>query len=129
MKVRLLLITVFACATLAHADPTLTSWYTENSAALARVIHGADEITRGVDITVSTRAENLRRLDLALDEINARRRDGSEPAVRATDFGTDPRVLRRLPGAGLLFERASRSRRRSESLPIQYPASRLGEQA
>lgn len=36
---------------------------------LARVIEGADEITRGVDITPSTKPENLRRLAQALDEL------------------------------------------------------------
>jgi hypothetical protein len=36
---------------------------------LARVIEGTDEITRGVDITPSTKPENLRRLAEALDEL------------------------------------------------------------
>ena len=36
---------------------------------LARVIEGADEITKGVDITPSTRPENLRRLEDALGEL------------------------------------------------------------
>jgi hypothetical protein len=58
--------------------------------ALARVIHGADEITRGIDITPSARPENLRRLDLALAEMNARHPDGRDPAVQAVDFGAEP---------------------------------------
>lgn len=37
--------------------------------AFARVIHGADEITDGLDITPSPRPENLRRLELALQEL------------------------------------------------------------
>jgi hypothetical protein len=48
--------------------------------AFARVVQGADEITRNIDIVPSTRPENLRRLDAALDELGARRPDGSQPA-------------------------------------------------
>jgi hypothetical protein len=58
--------------------------------AFARVIVGADELTRGVDLTPSTRDENLRRLDLALDDINARRPDGSASAVQTTDYEREP---------------------------------------
>jgi hypothetical protein len=46
--------------------------------AFARVIQGAEEITRGIDIVPSTRPENIRRLDEALVELNARRDDGRE---------------------------------------------------
>ena len=68
--------------------------------AFARVIEGTDEITRGIDITPSTRDENLRRLDAALgldqrpprrwqpglDRRNRLRR--LEPVVELTsDFG------------------------------------------
>jgi hypothetical protein len=60
--------------------------------AFARVIHGADEITRGIDFTPSTREENLRRLDLALEAINARRPDGRQPSLRTTDFDAEPVV-------------------------------------
>ncbi len=58
--------------------------------AFARVIVGADEITRGVDLTPSAREENLRRLDLALEQMNARRRDGGEPNVQTTDYSREP---------------------------------------
>jgi hypothetical protein len=47
----------------------------------ARVIQGTEEITRGLDIVPSTRVENLRRLALALDDLNARSRDGRVPAL------------------------------------------------
>ena len=54
----------------------------------ARVIQGAEETTRGVDLVPSMREENLRRLDLALQELNARTQSGdpvsfdeSEPVV------------------------------------------------
>lgn len=43
---------------------------------LARVIEGSDELTRGLDLTPSTRPENLRRLELALRSLDARPRDG-----------------------------------------------------
>ena len=39
--------------------------------AFARVIHGADEVTDGLDILPSPRAENLRRLQTAADELGA----------------------------------------------------------
>jgi hypothetical protein len=49
--------------------------------ALGRVIHGSDEVTDGLDIVPSTREENLRRLGLALEELNARRLDGKAPQL------------------------------------------------
>jgi hypothetical protein len=49
--------------------------------AFARVVQGADEVTRGIDIVPSTRAENLRRLDAALADLGAQRPNGSEPAL------------------------------------------------
>ena len=57
--------------------------------AFARVIEGTDEITHGIDITPSTKEENLRRLDAALESINARRADGSAAAIGATDLDTE----------------------------------------
>jgi hypothetical protein len=49
--------------------------------ALGRVIHGSDELTAGIDIVPSTREENLRRLGLALDDLNAHRPDGKPAAL------------------------------------------------
>jgi hypothetical protein len=49
--------------------------------AFARVVQGADEVTRGIDIVPSTRDDNLRRLEAALGDLDARRADGSEPAL------------------------------------------------
>ena len=46
--------------------------------AFARVLQGTAEITRGIDIVPSTRGDNLRRLDEALRDLNARRADGHE---------------------------------------------------
>lgn len=60
--------------------------------ALARVIEASDEITLGLDLTPSTRPENLRRLDLALAAINARRPDGRAPELKLTDFEREPVV-------------------------------------
>jgi hypothetical protein len=42
----------------------------------ARVIQGTDELTHGLDLTPSLRAENLRRFALALAELDAERVDG-----------------------------------------------------
>jgi hypothetical protein len=49
--------------------------------ALGRVIHGSSELTDGIDIVPSIREENLRRLGLALEELNAHRRDGKAPSL------------------------------------------------
>jgi hypothetical protein len=55
---------------------------------LARVIEGSDELTRGVDLTPSTRPENLRRLDVALRSLDARPRDGR--ALSLDELSTTP---------------------------------------
>jgi hypothetical protein len=56
---------------------------------LARVIEGTDEVTRGVDITPSTKPENLRRLDEALAELGVTQTDldGEEPTTVMTPHG------------------------------------------
>lgn len=56
---------------------------------LARVIEGADEVTRGVDITPSTKPENLRRLGEALVELGAGEAelDPEEPTDVMTPHG------------------------------------------
>jgi hypothetical protein len=60
--------------------------------AFARVLVGADEITRGVDLTPSTRGDNLERVDRAMEVINGRRPDGGEPNVQGTDYAREPVV-------------------------------------
>jgi hypothetical protein len=60
--------------------------------AFARVIEGSDEVTLGVDLTPSTRPENLRRLESALASIGARRFDGRAPELETTDFDREPVV-------------------------------------
>ena len=52
---------------------------------LARVLEGSDEITRGVDLTPSTRPENLRRLESALESLDARPAVGGELSIEALD--------------------------------------------
>jgi hypothetical protein len=56
---------------------------------LARVIEGADEVTRGVDITPSTKPENLRRLAEALGELGTGGVEfpADEPATVMTSHG------------------------------------------
>jgi hypothetical protein len=57
--------------------------------AFARVIEGTDEITHGVDLAPSTRNENLRRLALALDELDAHHPDG-KPLDLEEDLARGP---------------------------------------
>jgi hypothetical protein len=45
------------------------------------VIHGSDEVTDGLDIVPSLRDENIRRLGLALTDLDARRPDGKPPQL------------------------------------------------
>jgi hypothetical protein len=44
--------------------------------ALARVLQGADELTRGVDLTPSLREKNLQRVETALESLEAKAADG-----------------------------------------------------
>ncbi|CAN5115775.1 MAG: hypothetical protein H0W31_07105 [Actinobacteria bacterium] len=60
--------------------------------ALARVIQGSDELTRGLDLTPSLRPENLRRLEQALDNLHARRVDGRPLALDTLDPQRDPMI-------------------------------------
>ena len=62
--------------------------------ALGRVIHGSDELTDGIDIVPSPREENLRRLGLALDDLNARRVDGKTLALESDLAGQPVLELR-----------------------------------
>ena len=55
----------------------------------ARVIHGTDELTRGLDIVPSTRPENIRQLGEALTDLNARREDGRQLRLEKA-LATDP---------------------------------------
>lgn len=57
---------------------------------LARVIHGSDETTRGLDLAPSLNKESLRRLTLALDNLHARRIDGQPFDVGDLDSKREP---------------------------------------
>jgi hypothetical protein len=67
---------------------------------LGRVILGNDELTDGVDIAPSTREENLRRLGLALEDLNARQPNGKLPSLEG-DLARQP-VLELATDAGEL---------------------------
>ena len=47
----------------------------------ARVIQGTEELTHGLDLVPSLRAENLRRLELTLDDLDARLPSGKPPVL------------------------------------------------
>lgn len=47
----------------------------------ARIIQGTEELTHGLDLVPSLRAENLRRLALALTDLDARLPHGKRPAL------------------------------------------------
>ena len=66
---------------------------------LGRVIQGSTELTDGTDITPSMREDNLRKLALALDDLDARRADGR--ALRLDNLGREP-VLELETAAGEL---------------------------
>jgi hypothetical protein len=59
---------------------------------LARVLQGSDEVTHGLDLTPSTRKENLDRLQAALEQLNARRLDGRPLELGALDPEHNPVV-------------------------------------
>ena len=60
-----------------------------------RVVQGAEEVTRGVDIVPSPKADNLERLEAALEELEAVTPDGHAASLDANDdddvltFSTD----------------------------------------
>jgi hypothetical protein len=52
--------------------------------AFGRVVQGAEEVTRGVDVVPSPKPDNLERLDAALDELEAVTPDGHAASRDAT---------------------------------------------
>ncbi len=56
----------------------------------ARVLHGTEEITRGLDIVPSTRPENLRRLDAAVRDLDARQPDGRDLTIDENTIAAKP---------------------------------------
>ena len=75
--------------------------------AFARIIHGTGELTRGVDIVPSTRPENLRRLEEALRDLDARRRDGQDLRLDQSEALEPVVALQAAPGElKIVFEPA-----------------------
>ena len=60
--------------------------------AFGRVVQGAEEVTRGVDIVPSPKPENLERLDAALKELEAVTPDGNAASLDASS-GEDVMAL------------------------------------
>jgi hypothetical protein len=67
----------------------------------ARVIHGADEFTSGVDFVPSLRSENLRRLTLALEDLGAERVDGKMLVLEEATFQQEALLELRSPAGEL----------------------------
>ncbi len=70
--------------------------------ALARVLHGTDEVTGGVDICPQRRGENLERLDAALAELGAAPVSSLIAPERADPQTAGGAVIRRDTHAGVL---------------------------
>jgi transcriptional regulator with XRE-family HTH domain len=59
--------------------------------AFARVLQGSEELTRGLDLTPSSRPQNIERLEGALEKLNARRADGKPLVLTAgADAAAEP---------------------------------------
>ncbi|MDQ3858464.1 MAG: hypothetical protein M3327_08475 [Actinomycetota bacterium] len=65
--------------------------------AFARVIHGADELTDGIDVVPSLRGGNLHRLELAFADLDAERVDGRELAFDEQAIEAEPVIELRSP--------------------------------
>ena len=61
--------------------------------ALARVIQGSDELTRGLDLAPSLNPRNLEKLQQALEKLNAHRADGKTLDVRELDPEREPVIV------------------------------------
>jgi hypothetical protein len=62
---------------------------------------GTEELTRGLDLTPSLRPENLRRLQLALDELDAKRTDRRRLVLDAATIRDEPIITLRSPNGEL----------------------------
>jgi len=69
--------------------------------AFARVVQGAEEITHGIDVVPSIRAENLRRLGLALEDFDAVRVDGEPVVLDEATIGDEAPLELRSPAGEL----------------------------
>jgi hypothetical protein len=79
--------------------------------AFGRVVHGAEEITRGVDIAPSTKPDNLQRLEAALKELEAQGADrralsfaniepGAEDVIELTTNRGELKIVPQPEGTG-----------------------------
>ena len=106
---------------------------------LGRVIHGSDELTDGLDIVPSLRAENLARLELALEDLNASRSDGKRLALErdleqmaVLEFETDAGELKLVPepaGTGGYDDLRRAARREPLGQGLRPQVASLGDQA
>ena len=69
--------------------------------AFARVVQGTEELTRGLDPAPSLRRDNLNRLALALDDLNAVWVDGHPISLEAATVGDVPVIELRTQGGEL----------------------------
>lgn len=69
--------------------------------AFARVVQGAEELTDGIDVVPSIRGENLRRLGLALEDLDAARADGEPVILHETTIRDEPALELRSPAGEL----------------------------
>lgn len=63
----------------------------------ARVIQGTEELTHGLDLVPSTRAENLRRLTLALEDLGAERVDRKRLVLDESTIRDEPLIALQSP--------------------------------
>jgi hypothetical protein len=64
----------------------------------ARVVRGTEELTRGLDLVPSLHGDNLSRLALALDDLDAGRVDGRPIALAARTIRAEPVIELRTRG-------------------------------
>jgi hypothetical protein len=106
---------------------------------LGRVIHGSDELTDGLDIVPSLREENLARLGLALEELDARRSDGKRLVLERDldqlaliELETDAGELKIVPepaGTGGYDDLRRAARREPLGQGVRPMVASLGDQA
>jgi hypothetical protein len=66
--------------------------------AFARVVQGTEELTRGLDLAPSIHGDNLTRLALALDDLEAESVDGHPIALDAATIHGEPVIALRTRG-------------------------------
>ena len=69
--------------------------------AFARIVQGAEEITHGIDLVPAIRAENLRRLSLALEDLDASSVDAKQIVLDETTIRDEALLELRTPAGEL----------------------------